>query len=91
MSWSVTAVGKAPAVKASLVKQFESAKQGTQHIPAEKESVIGVEMAVGALLEAMDPHIVVKVAANGSCGARDGVLDSASTSVQFETLYGFVE
>jgi len=91
MSWSVSAVGKAPAVKASLVEQFKSAKQGTHHIPAEAKSVAGVEMAVDALLEAMDPHIVVKVNANGSCGAKDGVLGGASTSVQFETLYGFVE
>ncbi len=91
MSWSVSAIGKASAVKASLVKQFEGAKAGTQHIPAERESVVGIEAAVNALLGAMDPHIAVKVIATGSCGSREGVLGSASTNVQFETLYGFVE
>ena len=90
MSWSVSAIGKTPAVKTALVKQFEQAKQGTQHIPSEAASVAAIESAINALLDAFDPTIAVKVAANGSCGARDNVLGSASVSVQFETLYGFL-
>jgi hypothetical protein len=91
MSWSVNAVGKAQAVKASLATQFESAKKNTQHIQPEAASVAYVEATVNALLDGFDPKVAVKVSASGSCMARDGVLGSASTSVQFDTLYGFCE
>lgn len=82
---------KTLAVKAALVKQFENAKLGTQHIPAEAASVAHIEAAINALLDSFDPKSAIKVAASGSCGAREGLLGSAGLSVQFETLYGFVE
>ena len=100
MSWSVNAVGKPVAVKASLAKQFASAKDATKYIPEEQASVVGIESAVNAQLDLMASAAVqnaVSVTANGSASVRkDGEAQppttvQASCTLEFKTLYGFVE
>lgn len=100
MSWSVSAIGKPNVVKASLAKQFSSAKEATKYIPAEQETVMHIESAVNAQLDLMASAAVqdaVSVMASGSVSIRkDGELQpptsvQASSSLEFKTLYGFVE
>lgn len=91
MSWSVSAVGKPAAVKASLATQFENAKKNTAWCKPESESVGHIESAVNVLLDSMLQTQAVSVSANGSCHNDNGILRSADTSITFKTLYGFVE
>lgn len=93
MSWSVNAVGKASAVKAALVKQFEYAKNGTVSVPHEHESVKLVEqIVIGQLdfLASIDPPVAVLVQANGSA-YRNPNSGHSSIQLKVEPLQGFVE
>ena len=94
MSWSVSAVGKPAAVKASLAKQFESAKQSTKQMPHENAAVGNVEAIVNGELDFLGQCAnasAVTVSASGSAyRSTDG---SGSTQVKLEVspIYGFVE
>lgn len=90
MSWSVFAVGKAPAVRASIADQF------TRFKCSEPEETVkqSVAAAIDAALVAQDPATIVKVTASGSQNfknyeTKSGV--SNSCSVAIEPIHGFVE
>lgn len=90
MSWSVSAVGKAPAVRASIADQFA---RGTCIEPEESVKKRVAE-AIDKALEAQDPATVVKVVASGSQSFKDyhtktGVANYCS--VVIEPIGGFVE
>ena len=100
MSWSVSAIGKPGAVKASLATQFAAAKESTKYIPQEQASVAGIEAAVNAQLDLMASAAVlnaVSVSASGSASVRKNgdsqppTTVTATISLDFKTLYGFVE
>ena len=90
MSWSVSAVGKAPAVAAKLATQFAAIKC------AEPEETIkgNVASAVASALAVFPPSYAVRVEASGSQHAPDSKKPaelSNSLIVKIEALYGFVE
>lgn len=94
MSWSVSAIGKSDKVKEALAKQFENAKIGTSNIPAEQQTVMHIENAVNAMLDHATANgpLAVKVTASGSASTKTATwIGSISTTLQFESIYGFVE
>jgi len=94
MSWSVSAVGKPAAVKASLAKQFESAKQSTKSVPHEQESVGSIESVVNGQLDFMaarkEPS-AVQVSASGSAWSDANGAGSTQVEMKVMPLHGFVE
>jgi hypothetical protein len=91
MSWSVTAVGKAPAVRTAIADQFS--KQSSCMEPEESVRQAAAVL-LDAALAAQDSAVAVKVGASGSMSYKDwttkaGVSNALSLSV--EVLYGFVE
>jgi hypothetical protein len=91
MSWSVAAIGKASAVRASIADQF--AKQSKCMEPEESVRQAAATL-IDASLAAQDPATAVRVSASGSQGFKDwdkktGVFNSASIVV--EPQHGFVE
>jgi hypothetical protein len=90
MSWSVAAIGKAPAVRVSIAEQFK------RNICAEPEETVrqAAAVTIDSALAAEDSELAVKVVASGSQGFRDhtrrtGVYNSLNISV--EPQHGFVE
>lgn len=90
MSWSVFAIGKAPAVRASIAEQF------TRYKCSEPEETVkkAVAASIDAALEAQDPATVVKVAASGSQNfknyeTKSGVSNQCTISI--DPMHGFVE
>lgn len=91
MSWSVSAIGKAEAVKAEISGQF--AKSGKC---LEPEEGIRLEAAklIDAALAATDKSFVVKVSANGSQGFKDWVNKagcSNNLTISVEPQHGFID
>jgi hypothetical protein len=94
MSWSVSAVGRTEAVKQSLSKQFESAKNATSYVPHEQRSVAIIESLVNNELDAIKDAgnmKIVRVEAGGSAVSQNGRVLSSQVSLKIEPLYGFVE
>lgn len=93
MSWSVSAIGKAAAVAASIETQFS---QSTCSEPEESVRQ-SARATIAAALAAQDPRTVVKVMASGSQSQRNyGQKDVApsftnSLTINVEPQYGFVE
>jgi len=90
MSWSVSAIGKAPAVRASIAEQFS---RSTCSEPEESVKVAAAA-AIDKALEAQNPDLPIKVMASGSQGFKDysaktGVYNQMSISI--DPLHGFVE
>ena len=94
MSWSVNAFGKPAAVKASLAKQFQSAKLSTKSIPHENEAVIAIEKIVNAELDFLaartNPGVVTVGGSGSAYMSSDG---SGSSQMTFSVMpnYGFLE
>jgi hypothetical protein len=90
MSWSVSAIGKPPAVIASLAKKF-----ATNPCEGPEEYVRqDAWKSIASSLGAQDPNCVVKVNASGSAGFKDyfakaGPYNNLSISIEPQT--GFVE
>ncbi len=63
MSWSVLAIGKAPAVRAEIAKQFANA---SKCVEPEETLRQGAAQLIDASLEAQASHSDVRVAASGS-------------------------
>ncbi|HWH56987.1 MAG TPA: hypothetical protein VN682_05105 [Terriglobales bacterium] len=95
MSWSVVAVGKAPAVAASLEKSFASISC------AEPEQTIknAVAQVVATALSAYNPNMPVRVEASGSQSHDDWNKPEAEKtgtkanylSVNIEPIWNFAE
>jgi hypothetical protein len=89
MSWSVSAVGKANAVRQEIAKQFS-----TQTTCAEPEE--SVRQATAGLMDAAlaaQGDIAVKAHANGSMSFKDWNTKSGpsnSVSVSIEPIHGFL-
>jgi len=100
MYWSVSAIGKAPAVAIAIEKQFV---EMTYPCPEPEESVKQlVRQAIAALLAGQTrPDTAVKVSASGSqshstkrdvTSGKDTVTDCTNQlTLTFETIYGFTE
>jgi len=90
MSWSVAAIGKDSAVRASITEQF-----GRMTCSEPEETVRqSAKLAIDAALAAQDPSKAVKVTASGSQGFADystktGVYNMLT--IQVEPQHGFVE
>jgi len=98
MSWSVSAIGKPPAVKATLTKQFDRAKNATKGIPTEAEAVALAEQLVNNQLDFAIAQGVgaIKVDVYGSISpASKAELSSYPASckvkVEVQSFYAFVE
>lgn len=90
MSWSVSAVGKAPAVRASIADQFTR----TSCIEPEESVKKRAAEAIDKALEAQDPSTVVKVVASGHMTFKDYTAKTGASnycSVLIEPIGGFVE
>lgn len=87
MSWSVKAIGKAPAVAQSIENQFTS-----QPACREPEEAIRqhVRAALVAALAAQQPNIALKVSASGSMSFDNGPVHNSFT-VSVEPMYGFID
>lgn len=90
MSWSVSAVGKATAVRKSIADQF------TRNTCAEPEETVRQTAAklLDAALAAQDDNQPVEVTASGSQGFKDwnaktGVSNQLTMNVR--PIYGYVE
>ena len=95
MSWSVTALGKAPAVAAVIEKQFAGASPCAEPEEALRQAARGV---IGAALAAQRPDSVVRVIASGSMLTTYneetkswGPPLTNSLEIRVEPLGGFVE
>lgn len=91
MSWGVSAVGKAGAVRKAIADQFEKSTPC-----AEPEESVRLEAAatIDQALAAQDPGAIVKVAASGSMGFKDyGAKTGAynSLAIAIEPMHGFIE
>jgi hypothetical protein len=85
MSWSVSAVGKAPAIAAALEEQFSKATC----MEPEEGVRQSARATIAAALAAQDPGTVVKVVASGSQSTYAKL--SNVMSIAIEPQYGFVE
>ena len=90
MSWSVSAIGKLAAVKASIAEQF------TRNPCSEPEESIRQSAAktIDAALSAQDGVSVIKVMASGSQGfkdytAKNGIYNQLNITI--EPQHGFLE
>jgi hypothetical protein len=92
MSWSVSASGTVAAVKAEIRKQFESARQGTVHIPSEYRSVLAAEQIVVDQLEYLADvsPCGVEVKANGSAW-KTPPAGHSNFSLTIGPISGFVQ
>jgi hypothetical protein len=88
MSWSVTAIGKSSAVRASIAKQFATGSKC-----AEPEETIrqAVAVVIDKALEAQAEATAVKVSASGSQSSSGGVVTNNSLSIIVDPMWGFVE
>jgi hypothetical protein len=94
MSWSVSAFGKPAAVKASLAKQFTSAKESTKSVPHEQESVGSIESVVNGQLDflaARKEPGAVQVTASGSAWLDATGAGSTQVEMKVQPMHGFVE
>lgn len=90
MSWSVQAIGKAPAVAAEIAKQFASQSKCSEP----EETVRQAAMAlVTASIEAQDAAtVVLKVEASGSQSTDFKTMAYRNQlKITIEPLYGFIE
>lgn len=90
MSWSVAAIGKAPAVRKEIADQFSRGKCN------EPEETIRLQAAklIDMALEATDPSYVVKVYANGHQSYTDWNKKANSNNafnMVLEPQHGFLE
>lgn len=97
MSWSVQAVGKAPAVAAAIEKQFVAMERYPCAEPEETAKQLA-RKAIAALCAAQSrpDGMAVKVAASGSMswnGGNQAAPEQVTNnfSVMFETIHGFVD
>lgn len=96
MSWSVSVVGKLPAVKAAVEAQFTDPRS----VCAEPEETVrqAARAAIAAALQAQREDSVVRVTAGGSMintynkeTGSWGAPYSNHLEIHIEPLYGFVE
>lgn len=88
MSWSVSAIGKTPAVATEIAQQF-----GTYKCAEPEETVRQAALVlINSALSAQDPSTVVRVSAAGSQGLNyttKAVYNQVTVTI--EPQYGFVE
>jgi hypothetical protein len=92
MSWNVSSIGKATAVKAALVKQFASAQESTKNVPEEQGAVVQAEVIVNTALDFLAdvPGVCVRVSGGGSA-YKSGSSCAFSFKLEIDQVYGFVE
>jgi hypothetical protein len=89
MSWSVGGtIGKAPAVRAAIAKQFE---QGSKCSEPEETIRQAAAKVIDAALAGQDPSKVVEVNASGSMSMNSGKVDGNSLTIQVTPKWGFLE
>jgi hypothetical protein len=86
VSWSVSAIGKAPAVKTAVAEQFAGQKCDE---PEEtlKQSAAAL---IAAALDAQDPTIAVKVSALGSQSRKYTTKAVTYLNIAIEPQFGVV-
>jgi hypothetical protein len=89
MSWSVQGVGRAPAVRAAIAKQFSSQGKCSEPEETVRQAAISI---IDAALSGQGPSVAVKVSASGSQGTSYPSNEVQNQlSITIEPLYGFVE
>lgn len=92
MSWSVSAVGKPPAVRASIAKQFTNGPKCSE--PEESIRQAAAAIIDKALAEQGD-KVAINVSASGSQSAdystTPPTVTSNSLKISVDVIYGFVE
>jgi hypothetical protein len=68
MSWSVSAIGRVPAVRAAIAKQFAD---GGKCVEPEESIRQAAAKVLDSVIVAQDPTNVVKVTASGSQSFKD--------------------
>jgi hypothetical protein len=86
MSWSISAIGKAPAVARALRKQIS----GPLAIQSEEDARERLVSLAEAQLAEMGEATIVKFNADGSAYSHDGLIIHTS-HFALEPIYGFVE
>ncbi len=88
MSWSLVAVGKAPAVGAEITKQAARSKCSEPEETVRQAAVATIAAAIAA----QDPSTVVRVDASGSQSEDYTTKVMRNTlRILVEPLYGFLE
>jgi hypothetical protein len=90
MSWSVSATGKASAVRTEIKRQFET---GSKCIEPEETVRLAAASLLDAAIAAQDPSKAVKISAGGSQNfdhSKNSVV-SNNLNIVVEPIYGFVE
>lgn len=91
MSWSISKLGKAGAVKNALVGSFDAIKKQYPS-GAEHDQVVAAEVLIDTFLSPLDPSLAVRVEAHGSLTShQDGKVIQGAFKVEASTIYGFVE
>ena len=88
MSWSVSAFGKAPAVRTAIAKQFE---QGGKCMEPEETIRQSAAAIIDAALAGQAPSQVVEVSASGSMSTNSGKFTSNTLNIAVTPRWGFVE
>jgi len=88
MSWSVSGIGKAAAVRKAIAQQFAN---GGKCVEPEETIRQTAASLIDKALEGQSDAIAVRVIANGSQSMSSGVVNNNSCSISVEPLYGFVE
>ncbi|MCC8945982.1 hypothetical protein H8A97_12955 [Bradyrhizobium sp. Arg62] len=87
MSWSVSGIGKTPAVKERVISQLNGIKC------AEPEETIKGKVGeiIATALDAFPSDCAVQITASGSQYSPSGVGVVNSLNVEIKPIYGFVE
>lgn len=89
MSWSISGrLGKAPAVRAAVAKEFEQSSKC-----AEPEETIrqAAKQIIDAALAAQGENQVVEVSASGSMSKNGEVVTSNTVNIAVTARWGFLE
>jgi len=87
MSWSVGAVGKAPAVRGVIAKQFA----GSKCTDLEEKVRLAAAAFIDASLAVQDENVAVKVSAQGSQSTDSNTrVISNQVTIAIEPIFGFL-
>lgn len=87
MSWSVSAIGKAPAVRSEIAKQFAN---GGRCIDPEESVRLAVAKLIDVALEVQHEKVTVRVSASGHQGGYTGAPEN-TLGIEIQPMGYFLE
>lgn len=89
MSWSVSAIGKQPAVKAEIARQFEVGGKCSEPEESVRQAA---KATVLAAIDATNPSYPLKISASGSqSGDYSKKIFSNSLTISIEPVWNWLE